>query len=748
MTDRISFSHTSPSTSYYLEADLLSQNIAGNSSTVRCYIRAVNNGNSSSYFNGNGWHRGYCNGGLFRERNQTPFLPSGVPGGATRWRDGPYDVVVPHNSDGTKTVVLRMAISVGNDVSADLTLPTIPRASTPTFVGGTALTTGTSVAINTNRASSAFTHDITWHFGGVTDSVATGVGANTSWTPPHEMFVLTPNTASGSGYIRTVTKNGAVVVGSKDTAFTVTLADIPANRPTLSATATDPVTTPVNIPSVVAAFVQGQSKVRGTFTASAAPLGASIVARSFTIAGQTVNLTLPSTVADTPGVIGTSGASVPVVFTVTDSRGRSTSATVNINVLARSQPQVISASVARSTGAALNPSGVDLRVTINASASSLMVGTQKNRFWVKIYSSPKGANTWTLRNTVVNESSTMTYNGTSTVTMAGGFLITSSYDIKVEVSDRWTPVTNYPLSVSTAAVFMFWSATAVGIGKFPENGQLDVAGAIYGGSVFSGGVDVRRAASESLNGVVELATAAEVQAGSDTVRAVTPAGLASRTATDARMGIAELATQAEVNAGTDTTRIVVPSTLRNSVGSKLMIPSAVSGVGVSLSGHRVNFVSATNGSGINVDGVFTDEFTKYIIDVDISAVAAAATTLFMNFRKNGVLQSTALYTYGRIYNVGSTTVSVASNSQTSFEIAGGSSQVIASNVLSSEIEVSNVRSGGRAFVRAHTSHIVTAGAMVTIMSGYHNIGQTHDGFRLIPSASATITGSLTVRGFA
>ncbi|MBC7173748.1 MAG: hypothetical protein H5U40_15010, partial [Polyangiaceae bacterium] len=68
-----------------------------------------------------------------------------------------------------------------------------------------------------------------------------------------------------------------------------------------------------------------------------------------------------------------------------------------------------------------------------------------------------------------------------------------------------------------------------------------------------------RTATDARTGVVELATVAETQAGTDSARAVTPAGLAGRTATDTRTGIVELATPAEVQTGTDTTRAVTPA---------------------------------------------------------------------------------------------------------------------------------------------------------------------------------------------
>lgn len=68
-------------------------------------------------------------------------------------------------------------------------------------------------------------------------------------------------------------------------------------------------------------------------------------------------------------------------------------------------------------------------------------------------------------------------------------------------------------------------------------------------------------ATDTQSGPVELATNAEVQAGTDTSRAVTPAGLSARTATDTRTGLIELATNAEVQAGTDTGRAVTPGGL-------------------------------------------------------------------------------------------------------------------------------------------------------------------------------------------
>jgi hypothetical protein len=72
----------------------------------------------------------------------------------------------------------------------------------------------------------------------------------------------------------------------------------------------------------------------------------------------------------------------------------------------------------------------------------------------------------------------------------------------------------------------------------------------------------RDQATESTLGLVSLATQTEVNTGTNTTDAVTPATLAGRTATETRSGIAEIATQAETDAGTDDATIVTPLKLK------------------------------------------------------------------------------------------------------------------------------------------------------------------------------------------
>jgi hypothetical protein len=74
-------------------------------------------------------------------------------------------------------------------------------------------------------------------------------------------------------------------------------------------------------------------------------------------------------------------------------------------------------------------------------------------------------------------------------------------------------------------------------------------------------------ASQTLTGMVRLATDAEVAAGLDPAAAVTPATLLSRVASTTATGLVQLATSAETIAGVDAVKAVTPATLASKVAS-------------------------------------------------------------------------------------------------------------------------------------------------------------------------------------
>jgi len=98
-----------------------------------------------------------------------------------------------------------------------------------------------------------------------------------------------------------------------------------------------------------------------------------------------------------------------------------------------------------------------------------------------------------------------------------------------------------------------------------------VLSTIAANSVTFGAVQfVNPPATTEVVGVVELATNAETQAGTDATRAVTPAGLSSRTATETRAGLASVATQAQTDTGADDATIVTPKKLATRLNALLV----------------------------------------------------------------------------------------------------------------------------------------------------------------------------------
>ena len=132
----------------------------------------------------------------------------------------------------------------------------------------------------------------------------------------------------------------------------------------------------------------------------------------------------------------------------------------------------------------------------------------------------------------------------------------------------------------------------------------------------------RDQASTTVLGLVTLATNAEVQAGTDANKVVTPASLSSRTATETRTGIAEIATQAETNAGTDDTRIVTPLKL------KTFFDNVVGGFAASIGNGVANsFVVTHNLNTLDVTTNLIEVSTGNQVITDISHTSLNSVTV-------------------------------------------------------------------------------------------------------------------------
>lgn len=599
-----------------------SQDIDNNTTTYYGEVRYYGNGygswtNYTQYWSAN--FGGYTPSGTFT-------IPSGEAYQTYKTLWSGY-FTKSHNADGTLGAFSCSAsidtdhtsIGDGTASTTEGAPPTIPRASTPSVVGGSALTTLVSATIDTNRLSTAFTHEISWSFGtlsGQTTGFASTTGITTSvvFTPPESMLAQIPNAAVGSGTITLVTKNGSTTVGSKTIAFTLTAAA--SVKPTISSiTLADQNST---VASQVGAYVQSLSILRGTVNAAGVQ-GSTITDRKWSTGGITV--------ASGADIVVPDSGTVAIGAEATDSRGRVGTFAQNITVLPYAVPLFNNVQVRRAnSGGTVLDEGTYLRVDLNCQVQSLIVGTQKNSLSIKVFTRLYGTTTWTARN-VINHSS-VSYNTNFLISGGGIFPVNQSFDIRIEINDKFNTSAAQTI-VATASVFMHWSAIGVGIGKYHEQGTLDIAG-----DIFANNVDVRRAATDVLNGVVELATNAETQTGTDATRVVTPAGLSSRTATETRTGILELATQAEVDAGTDAFRSLTPVTFITSLRGpvKGVIPSSIAVSSGSASSDANGLVTVTGASKISLNDVFTG---PGLYEVFGSLTSSASSQVYTRMRASG-----------------------------------------------------------------------------------------------------------------
>jgi len=409
-----------------------------------------------------------------------------------------------HNADGTKTGVSVSASYDGKSplgtasFSTTFDLPTIPRASTPTYSNNSP-DAGASITITTNRADASFTHDIERRWQGETGaytSIATGVGASTGWTVPSTLINDIPNATSRVLEIRTTTKQSGTTIGTSLTYITV---GVPSSVVPDFGTVThaEAVTSP-NIASLIGAYVQGNSKLTLAITSAVAGTGASIVQKYVQVLSGATILQVVDVLAGsavTPAVLSASGT-ITLRGYVVDSRGRSYYEDVAITVLAYAAPSVTSLGIQRSlSDGTVDENGTYIRVNLNAAVQSLLVSAvQKNALTYRISTSPRDANTWTVKATT--SPGGITFNSHAEV---GTYVVTSAFDVKIEVYDKlsggapWTTIA----TISTAGVFLHLgnSGQGIGIGKYWESGRgsLDALSTLYqnnGERVWSDGAAV------------------------------------------------------------------------------------------------------------------------------------------------------------------------------------------------------------------------------------------------------------------
>lgn len=389
---------------------------------------------------------------------------------------------IGHNSDGSKSVNVTVNITDNKGdngrISQTLTLTKIARASTPTLSAST-VAIGSAVTINTNRATSSFTHTATFKFGSLTKTITTkNTNASFSYTPTADLATQIPNSSSGYGWVTLTTYSGTTAIGTKSVKLTLT---VPSNS-TFNPTITAPVVSEgvANVTSKVGSvYVQGKSKfvVKATPTTRGGATVKSVVFKVKTTSYTGSGSGSGKQYSATTGTLSTTGSHA-ISVTVTDSRNRT--ATANIatapNVLAYSPPKITSFKVSRRAGATTT---VDVSRTVTYN----IVGS--NTVNVKIDRQQVGSSTVT---NVQNVNLTTGTSNSTAPSASTGNADASSYKFTLTVTDKFSTATS-SITISTAGATMSWGRNGISVGGIYNNaigGALQVGGALVGGLYVSG----------------------------------------------------------------------------------------------------------------------------------------------------------------------------------------------------------------------------------------------------------------------
>lgn len=427
-----------------------SKNVSANTSTVTCKLYLVNDWS----LNISGRSDNKCT----IDGTALTYASPAISSTGTHLL-GTVSRTVSHVSDGSKSLAISAVFYIratlsgtyydSISASANITLDSIPRASS---VSAANMTMGTAGKINISRASSSFTHTLTYSFGNSSGTIATKTTATSvSWTPPISLASHIPNATSGTCTITCTTYNGNTNIGSKTCTFNLT---VPTSvKPTISSLTASRIDG--EVPSTWGIYVQTKSKVKLTINGAAGSYGSTI--KSYTITGGGYS---GSASTLTTGFLNNSGT-ITFKATVTDSRGRvSAEASVSITVTAYSPPYFNSSLSQRClSNGTLDDDGTYIHALVSFGYSSC---GGKNTLKTSVQYKQVSATQWTDAGVTFASNTAFTYG-------KGQISTETSYDVRYTLEDAFSTISIQEI-VSTAAVVMDFKSggKGVAIGKVSE----------------------------------------------------------------------------------------------------------------------------------------------------------------------------------------------------------------------------------------------------------------------------------------
>ena len=357
------------------------------------------------------------------------FLSCGKNYGGTRSVSG--STTVEHKADGSLSGYAKVVFEAGstsggwspsssNTQTATTALTTIPRASSFGDITGT--TIGSDMTVKINRNASTFTHTLWYTYGDRTwIEVATDIATSQTFTLP--MAICNSITDSTTGEIRLMlrTYSGTTIIGS-DVVKTVSVSVPSSVVPTMN----NPTATRVDngVPSSWGVYVKGFSKVTIAASGASGVYGSTI--KSYSISGPGLSSTASSA---TSAVLSESGT-LTYKVTVTDSRGRTVTKSVDISVIDYSPPSLTLTAKRCLSDGTLSTSGTYLKIWVAFSFASV---SSKNSITSKSCSCNGVSNTSFSNNTAFVMNANCSVSSTYTVTASVTDALGKSQTVTVEV---------------------------------------------------------------------------------------------------------------------------------------------------------------------------------------------------------------------------------------------------------------------------------------------------------------------------
>lgn len=434
------------------------QNTTANTSTITAIVYLAGNGytTTSSYW--------CCTiNGSEVTTNKSASINAKTELGRRTW-------TVNHSSDGTAKV--NISFSFSNRVtagtytvssgsgSASVTLTTIPRASSISLNRSSATIGSDSVTVSISRASSSFTHKVKVGWGGSWYLLAENVATSYSFTPPMNYCNTIPNATSGTATVKVETISNGSWIGeaTKTITFNVPSSAVPSVGISVTANNTLSGTNIANKTT----FTVKPTNATGSYKSTI---------KSYAITGGFLNSTSSS--GATTGTLGAGDYTLQVK--VTDSRGRTATASQKVTVYAYDKPTVSMKVKRTDANGATSTEGTYVSGTVTFSIYNPNNGNANAKQYA-LYKKTKTATSWT---TVKDFTTLSAYSGDLAVDFGTGFAVGTSYDVRVSIKDSYNTV-SYDTSISTKSALLNLEKGGVGIGKIWEQGALDVGGDIYG----------------------------------------------------------------------------------------------------------------------------------------------------------------------------------------------------------------------------------------------------------------------------